>query len=51
MNEGWATFWHHHLLNTMYDDGQLTDGVMIEWLKSHTNVFTNRRSDTRPTAA
>src|SRR5207253_7300242 len=19
MNEGWATFWHHHLLNTMYD--------------------------------
>ncbi len=38
MNEGWATFWHHHLLNTMYDDGYLTDGVMIEWLKSHTNV-------------
>ena len=22
----------------MYDDGYLTDGVMIEWLKSHTNV-------------
>ena len=22
----------------MYDDGHLTDGVMIEWLKSHTNV-------------
>ncbi|CAN5792212.1 SpoVR family protein [soil metagenome] len=39
MNEGWATFWHHHLLNTMYDDGHLTDGVMIEWLKSHTNVI------------
>ena len=38
MNEGWATFWHHHLLNTLYDDGYLTDGVMIEWLKSHTNV-------------
>ncbi len=38
MNEGWATFWHHKLLNTMYDDGWLTDGVMIEWLKSHTNV-------------
>ncbi len=38
MNEGWATFWHHKLLNTMYDDGHLTDGVMIEWLKSHTNV-------------
>lgn len=38
MNEGWATFWHYKLLNTMYDDGYLTDGVMIEWLKSHTNV-------------
>jgi len=32
MNEGWATFWHHRLLNTMYDEGYLTDGVMIEWL-------------------
>ncbi|MGL6109004.1 MAG: SpoVR family protein [Rubrivivax sp.] len=31
-------FWHHRLLNQMYDDGFLTDGVMIEWLKSHTNV-------------
>ena len=39
MNEGWATFWHHKLLNTMYDDGWLTDGVMMEWLKSHTNVI------------
>ena len=39
MNEGWATFWHHRLLNTMYDDGWLSDGVMIEWLKSHTNVI------------
>jgi stage V sporulation protein R len=39
MNEGWATFWHHRLLNQMYDDGWLTDGVMIEWLKSHTNVI------------
>ena len=38
MNEGWASFWHHKLLNQMYDDGYLTDGVMIEWLKSHTNV-------------
>ena len=39
MNEGWATFWHHRLLNTMYDDGHLSDGMMIEWLKSHTNVI------------
>ena len=39
MNEGWATFWHHHLLNTLYDDGHLADGMMVEWLKSHTNVI------------
>jgi stage V sporulation protein R len=39
MNEGWATFWHHHLLNTLYDEGHLSDGVMVEWLKSHTNVI------------
>jgi stage V sporulation protein R len=38
MNEGWATFWHHTLLNTLYDEGHLSDGMMIEWLKSHTNV-------------
>jgi stage V sporulation protein R len=39
MNEGWATFWHHKLLSTMYDDGFLSDGVMMEWLTSHTNVI------------
>jgi stage V sporulation protein R len=39
MNEGWATFWHHRLLNQMYDDGYLADGMMIEWLQSHTNVI------------
>ena len=38
MNEGWATFWHHTLLNAMYDDGRLSDGFMIEFLGSHTNV-------------
>jgi stage V sporulation protein R len=38
MNEGWATFWHYTLLNTMYDEGQLGDGFMMECLSSHTNV-------------
>jgi stage V sporulation protein R len=51
MNEGWATFWHHKLLNTMYDDGYLTDGVMIEWLKSHTNVIYQPRWATAATTA
>ena len=39
MNEGWATFWHHKLLNTLYDDGHLSNGMMIEWMTSHTNVI------------
>ena len=39
MNEGWATFWHHILLNTMYDEGHLSHGFMLEWLSSHTNVI------------
>ena len=39
MNEGWATFWHHKLLNTLFDDGYLSDGFMLEWLSSHTNVI------------
>jgi spore cortex formation protein SpoVR/YcgB (stage V sporulation) len=38
MNEGWACFWHYTLLNTLYDEGGLSDGFMLEFLQSHTNV-------------
>ncbi|SDV49402.1 Stage V sporulation protein SpoVR/YcgB, involved in spore cortex formation [Chitinasiproducens palmae] len=38
MNEGWATFWHYTLLNTLYDEGKLSDGFMMEFLHSHSNV-------------
>jgi len=38
MNEGWATFWHYSLLNSLYDQGLLADGFMLEWLSSHTAV-------------
>jgi stage V sporulation protein R len=38
MNEGWATFWHYTLLNTMYEEGLLTDGFMMEFLHSHSSV-------------
>jgi len=38
MNEGWATFWHHTLLNQLYEDGRVGDGFMFEFLHSHTNV-------------
>ncbi len=38
MNEGWATFWHYTILNHLYDEGRISDGFMVEFLKSHTNV-------------
>lgn len=39
MNEGWATFWHYTILHQLYDEGLVTDGFMIEFLQSHTNVI------------
>jgi len=39
VNEGWATFWHYTILNTLYDEGFVNDGFMIEFLQSHTNVI------------
>jgi len=38
MNEGWATFWHYTLLHTLYDEGLVDEGFMLEFLTSHTNV-------------
>jgi stage V sporulation protein R len=39
MNEGWATFWHHRLINDMYEAGQIDEGILLECLHSHTNVI------------
>lgn len=39
MNEGWATFWHYTLLNTLYDRGRVTEGFILEFLQSHTSVI------------
>lgn len=38
MNEGWATFWHYTLLQTLYERGQLSEGFMVEFLQAHTSV-------------
>ncbi|MEC9482541.1 MAG: SpoVR family protein [Halomonas sp.] len=38
MNEGWATFWHYTLMHRMYDDGLVDEGLMLEFLQSHTAV-------------
>ena len=39
MNEGWATFWHYTIVNRLFDKGLVTDGAMLEFLQSHTNVI------------
>lgn len=39
MNEGWACFWHFHILHQLYLEGLVTDGFIIEFLNYHTNVI------------
>ena len=39
MNEGWATFWHYTIINTLYDEGLVDEGFMFEFLQSHTGVI------------
>jgi stage V sporulation protein R len=38
MNEGCATFVHHHIVHALYDKGLLSDGAMLEILHSHSSV-------------
>ena len=38
MNEGCATYTHYRIMNRLHEKGQLTDGNMVEFLRSHTNV-------------
>ena len=47
MNEGWATFWHYTILNTLYEEGLVDDGFMIEFLQSHTNVIAQPAYDSK----
>lgn len=39
MNEGWATFWHYTIINELFDEGQVNDEFMMEFLHNHTNVI------------
>ena len=39
MNEGWACFWHFHILHQLYLEGLVNDGFMLEFLQQHTNVM------------
>ncbi len=39
MNEGWACFWHFHILHELYREGLVNDGFMLEFFQHHTNVI------------
>lgn len=39
MNEGWASFWHYTLMNSLYDQGYVNEAFMIEFLASHSSVI------------
>jgi stage V sporulation protein R len=38
MNEGCATFVHYTIMNTLFDQGRISEGAMLEILKDHSNV-------------
>ncbi|MFK0571021.1 SpoVR family protein [Endozoicomonas sp.] len=39
MNEGWACFWHYHLIHELYNEGKVSDGFMLEFIHSHSSVI------------
>jgi spore cortex formation protein SpoVR/YcgB (stage V sporulation) len=38
MNEGCATFVHYYIVNKLFDEGQISEGTLLEILHSHSNV-------------
>ena len=46
-NEGAATFWHYTLLHELYDEGEVDDGFMLEWLANHSDVVTQPPFDSK----
>ena len=38
MNEGCATFVHHHIMTELHNQGRITDGSYLEFVHSHTSV-------------
>ena len=39
MNEGWACFWHHLIMNKLYDKKLVSEGFMMEFMQSHAGVI------------
>ncbi|HEY1383367.1 MAG TPA: SpoVR family protein [Dongiaceae bacterium] len=38
MNEGCATYVHYRIMNRLYDLGRISEGAILEFLSSHSNV-------------
>jgi len=47
MNEGWASFWHHHLMNELVNRELITEGAWLEFIQSHTNVISQPPWDSK----
>lgn len=47
MNEGCACFTHYHIMNRLYDLGQITEGAMLEFIDFHTSVISQPDFDSR----
>lgn len=45
MNEGWATFWHYTIINTMYERHLVDNAFMMEFLHNHTDVISQPSFD------
>lgn len=39
MNEGWASFIHHHIMTRLHELGYITEGSYLEFLISHAGVI------------
>lgn len=45
MNEGFACFWHYHIMERLYEKGVIGDGAWLEFLNYHTAVVRQRDFD------
>ncbi|MFH1805170.1 MAG: SpoVR family protein [Pseudomonadota bacterium] len=47
MNEGCACYVHYHIMNALYDRGQITEGAMMEFIDYHSRVVFQADFDDR----
>lgn len=47
MNEGWATFWHHTIMTDLHEMDLINDGMMLEFIASHSGVVGQQDFDSK----